>query len=104
MSPTAAAPRIQADRRRHRRIDVCLDACLDGGGQLIPCVIVDASEGGVQVLAEVDAGLDRLRLDIEAYGAFECRVMWSNGTRAGLAFVEDPLLTSTRLAGLLRGA
>ncbi|MBL8702317.1 MAG: PilZ domain-containing protein [Alphaproteobacteria bacterium] len=104
MPSSAAAPRKEVDRRRHRRVGTRLDACLDGGGQLVPCVIVDVSSGGAQVLAELPADIDRVRLDIEAFGTFECRVVWATDTRAGLEFLEDPQSTTARLAELLAGA
>lgn len=103
MPSSAAAPRREVDRRRHRRIVARLDACLDGGGQLIPCVIVDVSAGGAQVLADLPPGIEKVKLEIEAYGAFACRVAWVTDTRAGLEFLQDPQATTLRLAALLVG-
>ena len=44
-----------------------------------------------------------VKLEIEAYGAFACRVAWVTDTRVGLEFIEDPGATTLRLAALLAG-
>jgi len=75
-----------------------------GGGETVPCVIVEVSSGGVAVLAQLPPALVAGRLEIEAFGAFACRVAWSDAARVGLEFVDDPQTTARRLGDLIRGA
>lgn len=78
-----------------------LDACLDADGRLFPCVIMDVSPGGAQLVASVPAELETMRLEIEAFDAFDCRVAWRNDTRIGVEFLHDPDEVTRRLAALL---
>ncbi len=103
-SPLAAALRPIADRRLRQRHTARLDACLDASGQLVPCVIAEVSAGGAQLLVELPAFVTRARLEIEAYGAFDCRIAWRTDTRVGIEFLHDPDEVTERLASLLRRA
>lgn len=99
--PIAAVLRPASDRRAHRRHPVRLDACLDADGHLYPCVIMDVSAGGAQLVASLPAELVTVRLEIEAFDAFDCRVAWRNDTRVGVEFLHDPDEVTRRLAALL---
>lgn len=103
-SPLNTVLRPVADRRLRQRQTTRLDACLDAAGQLVPCVIADVSAGGAQILAELPPFVTKVRLEIEAYGVFECRITWRTGTRAGIEFLHDPDEVTARLAALLRGS
>ncbi len=103
-TPIAAVLRPIADRRLRSRQTARLDACLDASGQLVPCVIADVSAGGAQLLVDLPPFVTRARLEIEAYGAFECRIAWRTDTRAGIEFLNEPDEVTERLASLLRGS
>jgi hypothetical protein len=100
--PIAAVLRPAADRRAHRRHQVRLDACLDAGGRLFSCVIMDVSAGGAQLVADLPVDLELVRLEIEAFDAFDCRVAWRSDTRVGVEFLQEPEAVTRRLAALLR--
>jgi hypothetical protein len=99
--PIAAVLRPASDRRVHRRHPVRLDACLDAEGRLFPCVIMDVSAGGAQLVASLPTELEIVRLEIEAFDAFDCRVAWRNDTRVGVEFLHEPEEVTRRLAALL---
>lgn len=103
-TPLTAVLRPVLDRRLRQRQTVRLDACLDASGQLIPCVIADVSAGGAQLLVDLPPFVERARLEIEAFGAFECRITWHTDTRAGIEFLHEPDEVTARLAALLRGS
>ena len=99
--PLAAVLRPADDRRRHRRAQAKLDACIDCEGRLFACVITDVSAGGAQLLANVPRELDVVRLEIEAFDSFECRIAWRTDTRVGVEFLNDAAEVTRRLQALL---
>ena len=99
--PIAAVLRPAPDRRAHHRHPVRLDACLDADGRLFPCVIMDVSAGGAQLVASLPSELTTVRLEIEAFDAFACRVAWRTDTRVGVEFLHEPEEVTRRLAALL---
>lgn len=99
--PLAAVLRPADDRRHHRRAQARLDACIESDGRLFACVITDVSAGGVQLLAQVPDDLVAVRLEIEAFDSFECRIVWRTDTRIGVEFVNDAAEVARRLQALL---
>jgi hypothetical protein len=95
--------RSSTNRRRHRRRSTCLDAYVEFGGAQLPCVVVDVSAGGSQILVCFPELVDirYANLVIEAFGSFACRVAWRGDTRAGLTFLHEPDETERRLRELL---
>jgi hypothetical protein len=82
------------DRRRYARAPVQIGAGLrsDGGDRpSSPISVVDLSTGGAGIEAGVhlDAGM-RVWLKLPGLQSWAARVVWSDGTRAGLAF-DNPL-------------
>lgn len=93
------------ERRAFRRHNIRLDASVDFDGQPIPfpCVIVDVSSGGAQLFVRLPAGVDEMKLEIEGFDSFPCRVVWRSDTRAGIKFANDAEEVTSRLAALLKG-
>lgn len=93
------------ERRAFRRHNIRLDASVDFDGQPIPfpCVIVDVSSSGAQLFVRLPAGVDEMKLEIEGFDSFLCRVVWRTDTRAGIKFVNQPEEVTMRLAKLLKG-
>ncbi|MFM8679698.1 MAG: PilZ domain-containing protein [Alphaproteobacteria bacterium] len=93
------------ERRAARRHNIRLDASVDFDGQPIPfpCVIVDVSASGAQLFVRLPAGVDEMKLEIEGFDSFLCRVVWRSDTRAGIKFVNDAEEVTRRLAALLKG-
>lgn len=102
--PIAAILRPAADRRAHRRHRVRLDACLDADGRRFPCVITDVSAGGAQLVASLPPELEHVRLEIEAYDSFACRVAWRDDARVGVEFLHEPEEVTRRLSALLHSS
>ena len=99
--PIAAALRPVTDRRAHRRHQVSLDASLKSAGQVFDCVIVDVSAGGAQLVVNLPAEIATMRLEIEAYDGFDCRVVWRNEACVRIEFQHEPVEVARRLAALL---
>lgn len=102
--PIAAVLRPAADRRAHRRQPVRLDASLDADGRHFPCVITDVSAAGAQLVVSLPCGIEQLRLEIEAFDAFDCRVAWRSDTRVGVEFLHEPQEVTRRLSALLQSS
>ena len=93
------------ERRAYRRHNTRLDACVDFDGQPIPFpgVIVDVSSSGAQLFVRLPAGVDEMKLEIEGFDSFLCRVVWRTDTRAGIKFVNEAEEVTQRLSKLLKG-
>ncbi|HEX8527678.1 PilZ domain-containing protein [Allosphingosinicella sp.] len=80
------------DRRRHARHSVQIGAGLDANVRpSSPIAVIDLSTGGCGI--ETDIQLEpqtRVWLKLPGLESWPCRVAWSDGTRAGLAF-DRPL-------------
>ncbi|MBI3451919.1 MAG: PilZ domain-containing protein [Rhodospirillales bacterium] len=66
-----------------------------------PCTVVNVSAGGAQVnIARKLETLSVATLAIEGVGAFHARVVWQQGDRTGLQFLDDVRRVSERLFGI----
>jgi hypothetical protein len=90
---------MSSDRRKIVRRPVRYPARIDLGGaaELLPCMLVDASDEGVQVVTrepvEWPNEIDLVLGYDDRNGRRRCRVAWRNGKHAGLEF----LAKNTRL-------
>jgi len=77
------------ERRRWPRHPVHLSAEISIGGSTFDCVIIDLSEGGVQVQFARPAQVSELvTLRIKNGETYLARCRWASGARAGFEFAE----------------
>ena len=81
------------DRRKHARGETSIEAQLFLRGdqpKLIPCSIVDLSQGGVKIQLEVSLPLPSrvFLLTDGGENLYECEAVWQDEQSAGLMFVD----------------
>ena len=92
------------DQRRHARKKVSIDAHLFFRGEepaIIPCKVVDISEGGARVKVGVpyDLPSEVFLVKDEAEIIYECETVWQKKRTAGLMFLD--LCAHSKLQRLL---
>jgi hypothetical protein len=78
------------EQREHARVSVVYSGKIFVGPKEIDCTIFNISAGGAKVY--VKSPLEHaavVTLKIDRFGSFHGRVVWSNGDRAGIKFLDD---------------
>jgi hypothetical protein len=78
------------EKRRHPRIDIEEPGYVSSGGSVMSCVVRNISPAGAAIDVENPAFVpQRFRLVIAKDSSVrDCRVIWIQQNRIGLAFVE----------------
>jgi hypothetical protein len=88
------APAPMEEKRRHQRIEVNEPAYVSAGGSVMRCMVRNISPEGAAIDVENPAFVPaRFRLVIAAdSSSHDCKVIWIQQKRIGLAFVKpvDP--------------
>jgi hypothetical protein len=92
------------DQRRHARKKVSIEAHLFLRGEksrVIPCKVLDISEGGARVKTAVPCSLpsEVFLVKDEAEIIYECETVWQKRNTAGLMFLD--LCARAKLQGVL---
>ena len=93
------------DRRQHARREVSIEAQLFLRGQrpsIVPCEVVDLSEGGARVQIEIPCLLPPqvFLMMYERENIYECETAWQDEQQAGVMFVD--LYAHARRQNLLK--
>lgn len=89
---------MESDKRQYRRTHVLISGTVHQGASSFECIIKDLSAGGAQIQTEqpISRGRDVV-LDIHRAGLFNSRMMWHDGNRIGMAFLQEPESVAKRI-------
>lgn len=80
-----------ADQRKHKRISMMSDACLEVDGTTSRCSILDMSVGGAAIMTPLSLlPGSRGTLEIEGMGRFDIRVVRGLGIGVAVSFDVSP--------------
>ena len=90
--PAASVGEPMEERRNHQRTEVCEPAYVSSGGSVMSCVVRNISVAGAAIDIENPAFVPpRFRLVMAKDSSVrDCRVIWIQKNRIGLAFVAPP--------------
>jgi hypothetical protein len=80
------------EKRKHSRTELDEPAYISSGGSVMSCVVRNMSPGGAAIDVDRPAFVpQRFRLVIARDSSvYDCRVVWMQQGRIGLAFVDAP--------------
>lgn len=91
MQSKARIPGDGVEKRKFKRMPTLLSGCLMDGDRNADVVVLDVSVNGAKLRVPADFECSAtVNLKIDRFGTFPADVIWREGNRLGLKFVDSP--------------